>query len=78
MQTPSGRDVITAINFAGVPLDVTLGINMSNSSLHDGVTFTDKIGNSPDSYTTVSGGRLQLKLPARSYSVWVQDKQPLY
>jgi hypothetical protein len=77
MQTPSGCDVITAINFAGVPLDVTIGINMSNSSLHDGVTFSDKIGNSPDGYTTLSGGRLQLKLPARSYAVWVQDKQPL-
>ena len=76
-QTPSGRDVITAINFAGVPLDVTVGINMSNSSLYDGVTFSDKIGNSPDSYSTLSGSKLQLRLPARSYSVWVQDKQPI-
>jgi hypothetical protein len=77
MQTPSGRDVITAINFAGLPLDVTVGINMSNSSLHDGVTFSDKIGNALDNYATLSGGKLQLRLPARSYSVWVQDKQPL-
>jgi hypothetical protein len=77
LQTTSGCDVITAINYAGVPLDVTVGINMSNSSLHDGVTFSDKIGNSLDSYATLSGGKLQLRLPARSYSVWVQDKQPL-
>ena len=75
MNTPTGRDVIVALNYAGDPLDVEIGINMAN--VNNGDTFSDKVGNAVTSYSTVTGGRIRLQIPARSYSVWVKDAVPV-
>lgn len=73
--TPSGNDVIAAINYAGEPLDLWVGINMAGVS--EGTNFGDKIGNSLLSTLTVSGGRVHIKLPARSYAIWVENEAPV-
>lgn len=73
----SGLDVIVGINFAGTALDMWIGVDQSNTSIVEGTTFSDKIGNALNSYCTVSGGRVNLKLPSRSYAVWIQDASPV-
>ncbi len=73
---PSGLDVIVAINFSGLQMTAEVGINQSNSSIVNGTTFSDKIGNALNSYCTVNSGRVTLSLSARSYAVWVQDASP--
>ncbi len=75
MSTPSGKDVIVAINYAGEALNVEIGINMSNVS--NGDTFGDQIGNATLATTTVSSSKVIIQIPARSYSVWVQNTSPL-
>ncbi|MBU0472571.1 MAG: T9SS type A sorting domain-containing protein [Bacteroidetes bacterium] len=75
MNTPKGKDVIVAINYAGEPLDVEIGINMTNVS--NGDTFGDQIGNATLATTTVANSKVILQIPARSYSVWVQNTAPL-
>ncbi|RJP72423.1 MAG: T9SS C-terminal target domain-containing protein [Ignavibacteriales bacterium] len=73
--TPSGKDVIVAINFAGVALDCWIGVN--TATISEGTTLGDKIGNATLSTLTVSGGRVNVKLPARSYAVFVEGEAPL-
>ncbi|MFH1198009.1 MAG: alpha-amylase family glycosyl hydrolase [bacterium] len=75
MGTTSGKDVIVAINFAGVALDCWIGV--STATTPEGTTFGDKIGNATLSTLTVSGGRVHIQLPARSYSVWVEGETPV-
>lgn len=70
---PSGNDVIVAINYSGGPLDMWVGVN----GISDGTTFGDQIGNSSLQTLTVSGGRVNIKLPARSYAVWVEGQPPI-
>ncbi len=67
----SGKDVIVAINFAGTVLDCWIGVN--TSSLPESATLGDQIGNATLSTLTVSGGRVNIKIPSRSYAVWVED-----
>ena len=57
--TPSGNDVIAAINYAGEPLDMWVGLNMSGIS--EGTNFGDQIGNSLLQTLTVSGGRVNIQ-----------------
>jgi alpha-amylase len=73
--TPSGKDIIVAINFAGVALDCWIGVN--TATISEGTTLGDKIGNATLSTLTVSGGRVNVKLPARSYAVFVESEAPL-
>ena len=75
MNTPSGNDVIVAINYAGEPLDMWVGIN--TTGVAEGANFGDKIGNGLLSTLTVSSGRVNIKLPARSYAVWVENEAPV-
>ena len=75
MDTPSGKDVIVAINYAGDSLDMWVGVNPSG--LSEGAVLGDQIGNAMLSTLTVSGGRVHVKIPARSYSVWVENENPL-
>jgi len=74
MNAPTGKDVIVAINYAGEPLDMWVGVN--TGGLTEGNTLGDQIGNSLLSILTVSGGRVNIKLPARSYAVWVENENP--
>lgn len=69
--TVSGKDVIVAINFAGEPLDMWVGVN--TSSLPENTKLGDQIGNASLPTMTVSGGRINVKLPSRSYAVWVEN-----
>ena len=73
--TPSGNDVIVAINYSGEPLDMWVGLNLTG--IAEGTTFGDQIGNSLLQTLTVSGGRVNIKLPARSYAVWVEGQPPM-
>ena len=75
MNTPSGKDVIVGINYAGDPLDMWVGVNPGG--LSEGAFLGDQIGNAMLSTLTVSGGRVNIKLPARSYAVWVENENPL-
>ncbi len=75
MNIPTGKDVIVAINYAGDPLDMWVGVN--SSGLSEGNTLGDQIGNSTLATIVVSGGRVNIKLPARSYAVWVEGEIPL-
>ncbi len=73
MNTPSGQDVIVAINFAGEPLNVTQALNTTN--LNSGDVLVDVLGRSGSLSTTISGYQAQFTVPARSYSVWVKGVQ---
>ena len=67
-----GKEVIVAINFAGVPLEVDHQINMSNLSSSD--TFDDLTGNATGGTATLNGSnQLHIEVPARSYAVYVQN-----
>ncbi len=70
-----GKDVIVAINFAGDPLDCWVGVNTTTAP--EGTTLGDQIGNATLSTLTVSDGRVNIKLPARSYAVYVEGEAPL-
>lgn len=73
MNTPSGQDVIVAINFAGQPLNVTQALNTSN--LASGDVLVDVLGRSGSVSTTINGYQANFVLPARDYSVWVKGVQ---
>jgi hypothetical protein len=76
MGTNTGNDVIVAINFAGDPLDMWVGIN--GSGLSSGNTLGDRVGNATSSTLTVTGdSRVNIQLPARSYAVWVENATPV-
>ncbi len=73
--TPKSKDVIVAINYAGTPLDMWIGINNGNVSA--GEKFGEMTGNSSQAELTVAGDfRVNIKVPARSYAVWVQNTAP--
>jgi len=73
---PSGKDVLVAINYAGAALDMWVGVNMAGLSI--GTTFGDQIGNATTPTLTVaSDSRVNIKLPARSYAVWVEGEAAL-
>ena len=73
----AGKDVIVAINFAGEELNVFQEVNMTN--LPSGETFTDVLGRSsgPTNVTLNGSNQIQLRVPSRSYSVWVQGSVPV-
>ncbi|NWF88379.1 MAG: T9SS type A sorting domain-containing protein [Ignavibacteriaceae bacterium] len=75
MGLSTGKDVIVAINFDDVPINLWIGIN--TTGVLEGETFGDKIGNSLLQTLTVSGGRVNIQLPARSYAVWVEGESPV-
>lgn len=71
--TPAGRDVLVAINYAGLTLNVTHGVNTSTMNLASGDTLTDMLGKSTAPYMVVdNSGSVQFQIPPRSYAVWVQ------
>lgn len=72
MGTPSGNDIIVAINFAGETLDMTHGVNV-NANLPNGTILTDLTGTSNTATTTVTGGNITVSIPARSYAVFGVD-----
>lgn len=71
----AGKDVVVAINFAGNDMNVDQDIN--TAGLPNGTIFTDVTGLSNGTeHITLSSGKLNLKLKARSYAVWVQGENP--
>jgi alpha-amylase len=74
----ANKDVLICINFAGSALDVTHQINADldgNGTLNfgPGQTFAEATSKSNSPTLTVSGSyQVNIKLPARSYAVWVQ------
>ena len=75
MDLPSGNDVISAINFDDIAVDMWIDVNPTGVS--EGTTFGDRIGNSLLQTLIVSGGRVNIQLPARSYAVWVENQAPV-
>ena len=73
MSTPAARDVFVGINFAGEPLTVTHGINMS--SLASGDILVDVLGRSGKGSIAIDGSEATFSLPARDYTVWVKGVQ---
>lgn len=70
---PTGRDVLVAINYAGEPLQMAHGVNVASMNLAPGDTLTDLLGHSGALYAVVNAsGEVNISLPPRSYSVWVQ------
>ncbi|MCB0641623.1 MAG: T9SS type A sorting domain-containing protein, partial [Phaeodactylibacter sp.] len=74
----AGKDVIVAINFATDELDVDQQINTTN--VPAGETFTDVLNlSSGPTHINLSGSnQLNLKVPGRSYAVWVQGSVPVF
>lgn len=69
------KDIIVAINFSEVELDVLQNIDMTD--LATGTEFTDILGRSSgDEVITIDGSTLHLHVPARSYATWVQGNLP--
>ena len=71
MGTPSGRDLLVAVNFAGDTLKVTHGVNMV--AIAEGDVFLDLLGRSTESAMTVNSSEVYFILPPRSYSVWARS-----
>lgn len=70
-----GKVVIVSINFSNSPLDYYQEVEYVNG-VQDGTTFTDMLGFSGTPYTNITpNNEIHITLPARSYSVWVQDVQ---
>jgi alpha-amylase len=68
----AGKEVIVAINFSGVNLQVDHEIGMYNG-LMAGSQLYDIVGNSAHPYAQVnSSNQIYIDLPPRSWSVWVQ------
>lgn len=68
-----GKEVIVAINFSYDQLQVDQQIEMNNG-LTEGSRFYDIIGNSVHTYAQVnSSNQIYIDLPARSWSIWIQD-----
>ncbi|OWY18912.1 hypothetical protein C7N43_26455 [Sphingobacteriales bacterium UPWRP_1] len=79
--TPSGKDVVVAINFAGGndTLKLDQGVNTSGGAYHlsTGDTLMDVLKRSKFPYAIVDFlGRMYVQLPPRSYSVWVECSVP--
>ncbi len=64
----AGEEVIVAINFAGEPLILDHGINMTN--LAEGAIFHDRVGNDTNASTIIANGQIHVEIPARSYAVY--------
>ncbi|MBN2571099.1 MAG: DUF1939 domain-containing protein [Ignavibacteriales bacterium] len=78
MNTPSDRDVIVAINFAGGTDTLKVYQEVNTSNFSSGQIFTDVIGNSLSRTITINGNNeIYIELPPRSYSVWVQGEVPI-
>ena len=68
----AGKEVLVAINFAGVPLQVNHTINMSNLAIGD--TLIDLTGNASSALMTINSMQeVTIDLPPRSYAVWVNS-----
>ncbi|MEM9931773.1 MAG: T9SS type A sorting domain-containing protein, partial [Bacteroidota bacterium] len=72
--TPTGHDVIVAINYAGEALVLEQGVNTNSAGLANGQMLVELTNNSGSPNPVVANGRLQLQVPARSYAVWVADE----
>ncbi|WP_157580115.1 alpha-amylase family glycosyl hydrolase [Rudanella lutea] len=72
-----GKEVLVAINFDNQPLRVDHQIAVRNG-IQTGTRFGDVLGRSAFPFAVVDGqNRVYMELPAKSYSVWVQDAAPL-
>ena len=72
---PSGKDIVVAINFAGVTLKVDHQINTHGGQIRQGVRFFDVLKHSGFPYAVVSSqNTIYIELPPRSFSVWVNDE----
>jgi alpha-amylase len=74
LNNQTNNDVIVAINFDTVTVNMWVDVDMSAGRVIEGATFGDRIGNSLLQTLTVSGGRVNIQLPARSYAVWVEGQ----
>lgn len=75
--TPTGNDVVVAINFAGTTLRLDHVVNTGTGGLGTGDTLVDILGRSNYPYAIVnSSNQMYVELPPRSYSVWVRCNNP--
>jgi hypothetical protein len=73
----TGKSVIVAINFGTGPLNVTHSISNIGGTVGNGTVFSDVLGRSTSPTLTVSGMQVNLQVPARNYSMWVQGNLPV-
>ncbi len=77
----AGKDIIVAINFGSSPVDMWMGVDFdADGDLTDnfgvGQTFTEVTNNyssNPTLEVFAPNNDVNIKLPAKSYAVWVQD-----
>lgn len=67
-----GVDVIVAINYAGVPLDVYQAINTTWGG-GPGTGYQNLIGNAGGNTTITNNNEIHITIPAFSYSVWIRN-----
>jgi hypothetical protein len=76
-----GKDIIVAINFDNTAVDMWQGVNFDvdndgNNNFGVGQTFTEVTSNyssSPTLQVFAPNNDVNIKLPAKSYAVWIQD-----
>jgi len=68
----AGVDVIVAINYAGVPLDVYQAINTTWGG-GPGTVYQNLIGNAGGNTSITNNNEIHITIPAFSYSVWVRN-----
>jgi hypothetical protein len=69
---------IVAINYGTTELNVTHSISNLGGTISNGTVFSDVLGRSLTPVATVNGStQVNLRVPARSYSMWVQGVLPV-
>jgi hypothetical protein len=73
-----GPSCIVAINFGNSELNVTHSISSLGGTISTGTVFSDVLGRSLTPTATVtSGTQVNLRVPGRNYSMWVQGVLPV-
>jgi len=70
--TNADQHAIVAINFAGDPLEAELTVNQTGSMM-DGLTLLEQTGKSDIAASTITGGKLSIQVPPRSYAIYVSN-----
>jgi alpha-amylase len=70
----SDKAALVAINFAGEPLEAEVTVN-TIGVISDGLEMLERTGKSDISTTTITSGKMDIQVPARSFAIYVSTDQ---
>jgi hypothetical protein len=70
----SDKAAIVAINFAGDPLAAEITVN-TTGVMANGLEMLEKTGKSDIPTSTISGGKMNIHVPPRSYAIYVSEQE---